>query len=155
MAASPLLFRARNSSSAAATHARSFDTDTCPDAATGVQVDDRRARIPDRIPGTAIVGPADDRHARVPRLFPSPPAIPPVRHTTENEFPKSARITGGLASSESPFPKLSVSLAVAGVVGAVEKLSSTFPSTVGKAAQRFAFSILAAASTMLPSSRSP
>src|SRR5438105_6100363 len=115
MASSPLLFRARNSSSAAVTHARSFDTDTCPNAATGVQVDDHRARIPDRIPGTAIVGPAHDRDARVLRLFLSPTAIPRVRRTTENEFPKSARITGDLASSESPFPKLSVSLAVAGV----------------------------------------
>src|SRR5258705_9278009 len=33
-----------------------------------------------------------------------------------------------LHASESPFPKLSVSLAAVGVVGAVEKLSCTFPS---------------------------
>src|SRR2546425_5520093 len=129
MPASPLLFRARNSSSAAATHAGSFDTDTCPDAATVVQVDDRRARILARIPDTAIAGPADDPDERVPRLFLSPTAIPRVRRTTVSEFLKSVRRVDGLAwGPESPFPKLSVSLAAAGVVGAVEKLSFTFPS---------------------------
>ena len=81
----------------------------------------------------AIIGPAHDPDERVPRHLLSPSAIPRVRRTTVSEFPKSVRRVDGLASvPKVPSQKLSVSLAAVGVVGAVEKLSCTFPSSVGK-----------------------
>src|SRR5437899_700723 len=86
-------------------HAGSFDTDKCPDAATVVQVDDHRARIPVHIPDMAIIGSAHDPDERVPRHLLSPSVIPRVRRTTVSEFPKSVRKVDGLAWFRKSLPK--------------------------------------------------
>ena len=112
MEVSPRVFRARDSLFAEAMHARSLDTDMCPDDATAVRVGDHTRRIPVRTPDMATIALAHDPDRPAPPLCPCPGSIPHARRTTVNLFLKSVRRVDDPASSESPhfLFQLSISL---------------------------------------------